>query len=465
VGTSANRSLGRDVQTLFGLGTLGGLSDGKLLELFAAERAEAAFEALVRRHGPMVWGVCRRVLGDHHDAEDAFQATFLVLARKRHSIAHQELVVNWLYRVAYRTAMKARSTRAKRRMRESPATNGLACEAVSPPLRDDLTEILDQELSRLPEQYRIPIVLCDLEGNTHRQAAEQLGWPIGTVSGRLSRARGMLAKRLVRYGMSVSGGALASMLAQDAALGSVPNKLIDSTTAAATLIAAGQTLAAGAVPAEVAALTEGVLRVMLFSKIKFAAGFLVGLALVAGGSAVAYRTQAGEGPGQRNGTDDSAKEAFPGSAERQPGVVVGEPQTARRRVVSQLLLDAGAPQGTVNLGELINLDDPTPHQLEFAKRLVEALIETDQQAEDKEPQELDEMIRDAMDELEAARIEVRVMEARIKRLKKIKESIVTGGSGRPAETKKSAADKADTAPIVTGRSRRRAEAKKSAVGR
>src|SRR5262245_5867706 len=108
----------RDLQTLFSVGTLGGLSDGRLLERFASHREEAAFEALVQRHGPMVWGVCRRILRDHHDAEDAFQATFLVLARKGHSIAHRELVANWLFGVAYQTAMKARSTRAKRRMRE-----------------------------------------------------------------------------------------------------------------------------------------------------------------------------------------------------------------------------------------------------------------------------------------------------------------------------------------------------------
>ena len=215
----------RELQTLFSVGTLGGLSDGRLLERFAAHREEAAFEALVRRHGPMVWGVCRRLLRDHHDAEDAFQATFLVLARKGHSIAQGELVANWLYGVAYQTAMKARSTRARRRMREGQVTDIPEPEDVSEDHQDDLTEWLDRELSRLPDKFRIPIVLCELEGKTHQEAAEQLGWPIGTVSGRLSRSRAMLADGVPR-GMSLSSGSLAM---HDAASASIPTNLIDFT--------------------------------------------------------------------------------------------------------------------------------------------------------------------------------------------------------------------------------------------
>ena len=158
------------------------------------ERREGAvFEAIVRRHGPMVWGVCRRVLRDHHDAEDAFQATFLVLARKAASVMPREKLGNWLYGVAYQTAMKARAMRAKRRGREGQVPDMPEPMAVPDDLRDDLAESLDRELSRLPEKYRTPIILCDLEGRTHREAASQLGWPIGTVSSRLSRARSMLA--------------------------------------------------------------------------------------------------------------------------------------------------------------------------------------------------------------------------------------------------------------------------------
>jgi RNA polymerase sigma factor (sigma-70 family) len=265
----------REFQTLFSVGTLGGLSDGTLVERFAAHRDEAAFEALVQRHCSMVWGVCRRILRDHHDAEDAFQATFLVLARKGPSIAHCELVANWLYGVAYQTAMKARSMRARRRMREGQVMDVAEPEAVRQDHRDELTEWLDRELSRLPAKYRIPIVLCELEGKTHKEAAEQLGWPIGTVSGRLSRARAMLAKRLTRRGVSLSVGSLAVLLPQDAAFASMPTKLIGSTAQAASLSAAGAMVTTGMVSAEVAALTVEALRTMLLSKLKVATAILL----------------------------------------------------------------------------------------------------------------------------------------------------------------------------------------------
>jgi RNA polymerase sigma factor (sigma-70 family) len=289
----------RDLQTLFGLGTLGGLPDGRLLERFAAHREEAAFEALVWRHGPMVWGVCRRILRDRHDAEDAFQATILVLARKGPSIAHRELVVNWLYGVAYQTALKARSTRARRRMREGHVTDMPEPEAVSQVSPDDLTEWLDRELNRLPDKYRIPIVLCDLEGKAHREAAEQLGWPIGTVSGRLSRAKAMLARRLSRRDMSLSAGLLTMLLAQEATA-SMPTNLISSTARAASLYVAGGAATAGVVSAEVAALTGEVMKMMLLSKIKIArVMLLIVFVLAAGGAVLAYQTQTTEPASQK----------------------------------------------------------------------------------------------------------------------------------------------------------------------
>jgi RNA polymerase sigma factor (sigma-70 family) len=281
----------QDLRTLFSVGMLGGLSDGRLLEQFAVHREEEAFEEIVRRHGPMVWGVCRRVLRDHHDAEDAFQATFLVLARKGPSIAHRELVANWLYGVAYQTATKARSTRARRRMREALVTDMPEPEAVSQDQRNDLTEWLDSELSRLPDKYRIPVVLCELEGKTHREVAEQLGWPIGTVSGRLSRARAKLARRLSRRGMLLSAGSLALLLAQDAVSASMPTKLIGSTALAANLFVAAGAVTAGVVSARVAILMREVMKMMLLGKLKVATMVvLVGSAIVGGWTGVlAYR--------------------------------------------------------------------------------------------------------------------------------------------------------------------------------
>src|SRR6516164_94852 len=151
-------------------------TDTELLQRFTGRHEEAAFAALVERHGPMVLGVCRRVLQDAHDAEDAFQATFLVLVRKAASVRPREKVGNWLYGVAYRTAREARALAARRRGRERQVTDMPEPEAPAEDGWAELRPLLDQELSRLPDKYRTPIVLCELEGKTHKEAARQLGW-------------------------------------------------------------------------------------------------------------------------------------------------------------------------------------------------------------------------------------------------------------------------------------------------
>src|SRR5262245_5744905 len=176
----------------------GGQADGELLEAVVARRDEAAFMGLLTRHGPMVWGVCRRILGNAADAEDAFQATFLVLVRRAAAITPRTLVGNWLYGVAHHTALKAKAMNHKRRARERAA--GQADRATAPP-DEALLALLDQELSKLPDPYRAVVVLCDLEGKTRKEAARHLKWPEGTVAGRLVRARAMLGKRLGRHGV------------------------------------------------------------------------------------------------------------------------------------------------------------------------------------------------------------------------------------------------------------------------
>ncbi len=191
-----NGVLGRDLPALFDVGVTGTLSDGQLLDRFVTRREAGVFAVIVNRHGPMVLGVCNRVLRNHHDAEDAFQATFLVLGRKAASVKPSEKLGNWLYGVAYQTAMKARATRARRQALEIHLANIPEPASARENDQDDLLPQLDRELSRLPAKYRIPVVLCDLEGKTHREAAALLEWPIGTVSGRLSRARAILATRL-----------------------------------------------------------------------------------------------------------------------------------------------------------------------------------------------------------------------------------------------------------------------------
>jgi RNA polymerase sigma factor (sigma-70 family) len=256
-----------------------GLTDGQLMDRFISRRETAALAALARRHGAMVWGVCRRVLRNHHDAEDAFQATFLVLVRKAASIASPELLANWLYGVAHQTALKARATAGKRRQRERQVKEMPEPAVTAPDLWHDLQPVLDQELSHLPDKYRTAVVLCDLEGKTRREAARQLNVPDGTLAARLARGRAMLAKRLARHGLAVSGGALAAALAQDAASAVAPTSLVFSTINAAACVAAGQAAPAVVSP-KVAALTEGMVRTMMLTKAKFAAGILV-LAILA----------------------------------------------------------------------------------------------------------------------------------------------------------------------------------------
>src|SRR5262245_42272527 len=174
-------------------------TDGQLLERFVSCREEAALAALVRRHGAMVWGVCRRVLGNYHDAEDAFQATFLVLVRKAASVVPREMVANWLHGVARQTALKARATAAKRKDRERQVAEMPEPTAAEQGPWRDLRPLLDEALRRLPARYRAVIVLCDLQALTRQEAARQLGVPEGTVAGWLARARTMLAKRLTRH--------------------------------------------------------------------------------------------------------------------------------------------------------------------------------------------------------------------------------------------------------------------------
>jgi RNA polymerase sigma factor (sigma-70 family) len=274
-----------------------GLTDGQLLEDYLRRHDRSALAALIRRHGPMVWGVCRRVLRNDHDAEDAFQATFLVLVRKASSVLPREMLANWLYGVAHRTALKARATTAKRRVRERQVTQMPEPAATEPDLWHDLQPLLDQELSRLPDKYRVAIVLCDLEGKTRKEAARQLSVPEGTLAARLARGRVMLAKRLARHGLGVSGGALGMLLAQNIASAAVPTSVVSNAIEAATVSAAGQAAATGVISTKVAVLTEGVLKSMLLSKLKAAVVLILAIAALGiGASALPYRTMADEPP-------------------------------------------------------------------------------------------------------------------------------------------------------------------------
>jgi RNA polymerase sigma factor (sigma-70 family) len=256
------------------------VTDGRLLESFRTCADEAAFEILVKRHGPMVLGVCRRVIGNIHDAEDALQAVFLVLAKKAASIAQCDLVGNWLYGVAYRTALQARARLGRRRAREIQVKDMPQPTVSSDMELHELHQALDLELNKLPDKYRVPIVLCDLEGRPRKDVAGRLKVPEGTLSSRLAKGRQLLARRLLRHGLALSGAALATVLTHQTASASIRAVLVTSMVKAAGLAAAGQS-AAGFVPVQVLALSQGVLKTMLLHKLK--AISLVCLGLVLGG--------------------------------------------------------------------------------------------------------------------------------------------------------------------------------------
>ncbi|HEY2154174.1 MAG TPA: RNA polymerase sigma factor, partial [Isosphaeraceae bacterium] len=263
-----NQIVLRHVRTLFDVGTVGGLTDGELLDRFEAgpgEVAELAFAVLVERHGPMVLRACRRILRDDHDAQDAFQATFLVLARNGGSVRRRDTLGPWLHGVACRVASCARTAAARRRRHEEVAGRQvrLSSEGIQD---DDHGAAIHEEIDRLPDRYRRPIVLCCLEGLTREQAALRLGWRVGTVQSRLARGRERLRERLLRRGLAPVVGTVAASLAAEAA-GSVPTPLIEATVVLVKVSAAGSAVA-GVVPVAVASLFSGVLKAMFLQKLK-----------------------------------------------------------------------------------------------------------------------------------------------------------------------------------------------------
>jgi RNA polymerase sigma factor (sigma-70 family) len=268
-----------------------GLTDGQLLTRFIASRDERSFALLVRRHGPMVWRLCLRVLGHVQDAEDCFQAAFLVLACKAASVVKRESVGSFLYGVAYRTALDAKAINARRRSREKQVEE-MPHPEVTPGELTDWRPWLDRELSRLPEKYRTAVILCDLEGRTRKEAARQLRVPEGTLSSRLAMARRLLAKRLSRYGLSLSG----AVLAEDAASAPVARSLLSSTTKAAV----GQ----AALSRSVEVLVKGALQTMLMAKLKMAVGaVMVVVALATSG--LVYRASGQSAPAVTERRPDS----------------------------------------------------------------------------------------------------------------------------------------------------------------
>jgi RNA polymerase sigma factor (sigma-70 family) len=261
------------------------LPDGQLLERFVADREEAAFAALVARHGPMVLRACQRVLHDTHAAEDAFQATFLVLVRKARSIGQRERLGNWLYGVASRVARRAKVEAAKCRERESHSASQPREDAATLAGRHELGMVLDEELTRLPERLRAPFNLCFVEGRTRDQAARELGWPLRTLQRRLEQGRGLLRSRLLRRGVTLSATLLVAELSSPPARAGLSSLLVDATVKAASHGCADHRAAS----AKAVALAEAVFQEMAAIKPKVAALLVLGLSIVVAAGAMAQQ--------------------------------------------------------------------------------------------------------------------------------------------------------------------------------
>ncbi len=294
----------REIRVLVGAGDDGGLPDGQLLDRFAHDRDEAAFELLVRRYGRLVLGVCRRVLADPHTAEDAFQATFLILVHRANALDRRRPIADWLYTVAHRLACRAKANTHRRKQRESDPE--LARPPAGPPACDDTSVILHEELNRLPEKHRAPIVLAYLEGRTYEQVSAALGCPVGSVGWRLTQALQLLHNRLTNRGVVMPAAGVGALIAVSAAGGSVPLPLVEATVRTA-LWFAGSRVADVAVSTAAAELARGTLGAMTSYKL-VAAGLLVAVGLGGGTAWLARSTAMSDPPAAVAKSPTAAKE-------------------------------------------------------------------------------------------------------------------------------------------------------------
>jgi RNA polymerase sigma factor (sigma-70 family) len=326
----------RHLHRLAGTAQAGDVTDAELLERFAARRDEAAFAALVRRHGPMVLAACRRILGNHADAEDAFQATFLVLVRKAGSIKRRAALAGWLHEVALRVALQTRASAQRRRRHEQRVPDMPRKDFLTTVVWRDLRPVLDEEVQKLPDACREAFVLCYLEDKTYEQASQQLACSTGTISRRLERARELLRERLTRRGLVLPAGLLAVVLSRQTAPAAVPAALLASTLKAVLQSAAGA--AAGVISARVAALAEGGFQAMTTSKTKVALALLLTAGLVVAGAAALARSApaAAADPGQAGGATPRA--AAPPGRTAPPAKEAGD--AAKPTVVSGQVVGA-----------------------------------------------------------------------------------------------------------------------------
>jgi RNA polymerase sigma factor (sigma-70 family) len=339
----------RDIHTLFHVGTSNGLTDAQLLDRFKARSdlssSEAAFAGLMARHGPMVLGVCRRALRNPDDVADAFQATFLILVRKAASVRVDDSLGRWLYGVSRRVAVRAKRAAARRLTRDVREIEFAADPAVEATL-SELRAVLDEEIGRLPAKFRSAVVLCELEGFGHDEAARQLGCAVGTVKSRLSRAREKLRSRLIRRGVAPTAWALYA----ESTTAAVPAELME-TTAKSAIGSAG-----GMISPSVTLLIQGVLRAMFLKKLSMVAIAVV-VSLVLATSAGVWARQA----------------ATPPAADASVG------QLAQKKVAVESELVSAARSTAPDFGEFQEVEDQLMDRLELL-RLDVGLLNAETQA-------------------------------------------------------------------------------------
>ena len=347
----------QQLNRLFAKGMVVGLSDAQLLERFLTQGDAGAFEALVGRHGPMVLSVCRGIVREPHDAEDAFQATFLVLVKKGGTIRGRDALAGWLHKVAHRVAIQANTAAARRRTLERRVGQmAVATSTNGPAASDDLLPALHEEIARLPEKLRLAVVHCDLEGMTQAQAAAQLHWSERTIHHRLAEGRARLRRRLARRGLEPDGAILGTVLLREARA-AVPAGWSEATVRAA-LATVNPTMTVGVVSAAAHRLSQEVFKLMLLRKLTVTAATLLAAGLIAWGASAAL-VRLGQEPSQKlvatpiTGADQpparKATEPNPGVANAAPDNDATKPASRHRLSLRMLSAKTGEPLDGVSV--------------------------------------------------------------------------------------------------------------------
>jgi RNA polymerase sigma factor (sigma-70 family) len=415
---------------VFESGTLAGLSEAELLARYLSRGDERAFEALVSRHAPMVLGVCRRHLQDPYDVEDAFQATFLVFVRRAASIREPDRLSSWLYGVARRVSLRARELASERRKGEGSRLSIEPEDRFTTTDDPDVFRIFDEEMTRLPDRYRSPIVLCLLEGRTHDEAAAALHWPLGTVRSRLFRGRELLKSRLDRRGVAPSSVVFGKVAD---ALGSgchVSTSLIQRTVQNAVRMASNKTIPAAAATGTVAALTEGVLSTMWFSKFKLVVIILVTAGTLGSGAGLFVRhhlaiAEVARRNDQAGSAERASKTQNPAPTDRAADSDAPKPGNAKRPAPSEMQVRLRiAIKNAEKVAKLYRQNTVGASSVESAQAEVEILqaqIEAERENLQDELERLEVQLLARRAELHGAEARLRLKQATFDRMKTLQD--------------------------------------------